>query len=444
MNRWCKALLVWAVLALPARAHFIWIVPVSYGNATNMLRVVFSDTLKPDSPELLKKIGGAEFFVRDASGRTTPLHKGDGGDAYVLAIPAGDPCTIAGVCRYGVSTHGGAEPFLLMYYPKVYQPVAPSLGQGTAPWDRLALEIVPVQGPALTCQVLWHGKPVAGAEVVALATRQGESTTLKTDEKGQFRCDMTKAGGLYGLRVRHDEAREGTLNGKTYKTVRHYATLVLEAPDRAAVEGDPEATRLLADARAARANWSNFPGFSADVTVNLDGREAQGHVTVDAKGKVHLDLADHAAATWARPMLASIVGHRLDNGQEAPTECLFADDNQHHPLGRAIRVVGDDYHSSYRVRDRQILVVNRTMNDVRFSITVMENRVNEQNQFLPACFTVSTWDLKTNALKSSQTHHQTWQRVGRFDLPETTTVVTAGSDKLETRTLKLSNVKLAQ
>jgi hypothetical protein len=81
---------------------------------------------------------------------------------------------------------------------------------------------------------------------------------------------------------------------------------------------------------------------------------------------------------------------------------------------------------------------------VRFSITVMENRVNEQNQFLPACFTVSTWDLKTNALKSSQTHHQTWQRVGRFDLPETTTVVTAGSDKLETRSLKLSNVKLAQ
>src|SRR5262249_9389231 len=39
------------------------------------------------------------------------------------------------------------------------------------------------------------------------------------------------AKGSYGLRVRHVEAREGELDGKKYKEVRHYATLVFEVEE---------------------------------------------------------------------------------------------------------------------------------------------------------------------------------------------------------------------
>jgi hypothetical protein len=55
---------------------------------------------------------------------------------------------------------------------------------------------------------------------------------------------------------------------------------------------------------------------------------------------------------------------------------------------------------------------------------------------------VNTWDPKTEALRSSQAFHQTWQRVGKYDLPATVTVVTATDGKQETRSLKLSNFKL--
>jgi hypothetical protein len=207
-------------------------------------------------------------------------------------------------------------------------------------------------------------------------------------------------------------------------------------------EADPAATRLLAEARAARATWRHFPGFRADLEINFDGKVFRGPVEVSPEGKVTLDLGDRHAETWARHTLGSVVGHRLDNSTGLKTPCAFADDNTQHPLGRAIRVLNDEFHSSYRIRDRQVIVVNREMPDSRFTITVLENRRNEEGQFLPVCYTVNTWDRKSGALRSAAGHHQTWQRVGRFDLPGTTTVVTATAGTLEARGLKLSNHRL--
>ena len=206
---------------------------------------------------------------------------------------------------------------------------------------------------------------------------------------------------------------------------------------------DAAATKLLADARAARATWENFPGFSADVEVNLDGKVTRGQVEVSAKGEVALKLEKGAAAEWARPTLRSIVGHRLDNSADLDTPCAFADDNAHHPLGRAIRVLNDEFHSSYRIRDRQVIVVNRSLRDTRFTITVLENRQSAEKKFLPVSYVVNTWNSEGGALRSSAAHHQTWQRVGAFDLPHTTTVVTASAGKLEARSLTLSNFRLS-
>jgi hypothetical protein len=207
-------------------------------------------------------------------------------------------------------------------------------------------------------------------------------------------------------------------------------------------EADPAATKLFAEARAARATWSNFPGFTADLEINHEGKVQKGKVEVSAAGKVTLMVPDPDASGWALRQLASIVSHRRDDGAAANSPCVFADDNADHPLGRAIRVLDDEFHSSYRIRDRQVIVVNRQMKESRFSIVVTENHVNEEKKFLPACYVVNTWDTKTDALQSSVTHHQTWQRVGKFDLPLATTIVEASAGKQEARSLKLSNHQL--
>jgi hypothetical protein len=216
-----------------------------------------------------------------------------------------------------------------------------------------------------------------------------------------------------------------------------------DPPEKKKPRADPEATKLLADARAARANWDDFPGLSAQVAVNVEGKISRGKVTVSSKGKVELEL-EGGEKEWARRMLASIVGHRLDDGTPLETPCAFADDVTEHPLGRAISVLNDEYHSSYRIRDRQVIVVNRQMGDTRFTITVLENRKNAEKKYLPASYVVNSWDAKTGALRSSVTHHNTWQRVGKFDLPRAATIVTATAGTQVTRTLALSECKLAE
>jgi hypothetical protein len=228
-----------------------------------------------------------------------------------------------------------------------------------------------------------------------------------------------------------------------YRFILALLTLTLFVPIAPAEEKkeDAAATKLLADARAARAEWVNFPGFEADVVVNLDGKTAKGTVKIGTKGDVTLSLRDaDEAEKWAKRQLASLVGHRLsDGGGGSDTPCAFADDVVDHPLGRAINVLNDEFHSSYRIRDRQVIVVNRSTKETRFTITVMENRLNADNKFLPISYVVNTWELKGDALVRSDTHHHTWKRVGAFDLPESLTVVSAMAGKQEARSMTLTN-----
>src|SRR5205807_2065783 len=143
--------------------------------------------------------------------------------------------------------------------------------------------------------------------------------------------------------------------------------------------------------------------------------------------------------------ISSIVGHRLSDGSELKTPCAFADEVTDHPMGRAIRVLNDEYHSSYRIRDRQVIEVNRRLGPtMRFTITVLANRKNAEKKYLPASYVVNTWNVKTGALQSSVTHHNTWRRVGKFDLPLACTVVSASGDGLVNRTLEFSNHKLLE
>jgi hypothetical protein len=218
--------------------------------------------------------------------------------------------------------------------------------------------------------------------------------------------------------------------------------MYLKAADTPAATAVPAATKLLADARAARALYENFPGFSADIEVNLDGKATRGHVEVSEKGKTNLTLDNPDGVKWAKNSLESIIAHRLSSGPDEETPCAFDDADEHHPLGRAVRVLNDEFHSSYRIRDRQVIVVNRQMPGARFTITVLKNIVTKENKFLPASFIVNTWDAKTNALTSSEAHHQTWQRIGAFDLPKETLSVKATANKQESRSLQLSHIRL--
>jgi hypothetical protein len=450
MKRLLCALLLLAC-AGSARAHFVWLLPGPRADKLSA-QIVFSDALSPDDAKFLKKIAHTKVYARAGEGKVVELKATMGKDALEVAVPGAGPQVVLAVCPYGVIARGKGEPFLLNYYAKSLvghtrkAPVPAKLF--TQPWDQAPLEVVVLPDKA-SARVLWRGKPLAGAEVSFLVPGKEDSVGDKTDKDGLAKLPPHAAAGTYGIRAGHTEAKAGELAGKKYGAVRHYATLTWHAmapsPRRGASRARPaasaEATKLLADARAARATWKDFPGLRADLEVNVDGKVTRGKVEVSPKGAVTVAL-EGDEKDWARRTLASIVGHRLDGSAARDTPCAFDDEVTDHPLGRAIRVLNDEFHSSYRIRDRQVIVVNRQQGPVRFSIVVLENRVNEERCFLPAHYVVNTWDVKSGELKSSVSHRQTWKRVGKFDLPVSATTVRAAAGKLETRVLTLSNHRL--
>ncbi|QDU95695.1 DUF3386 family protein [Lignipirellula cremea] len=156
-----------------------------------------------------------------------------------------------------------------------------------------------------------------------------------------------------------------------------------------------------------------------------------------------LKLPAPAAETFAKAILNSIVGHRLDRRLDVGEPCAFVDEVTNHPLGRAVRVLKDGPGTNYRIRDKEVIQVNRTMGGVRYTHTILENEHNVDMKHLTVAYVADLWDAKTGALVRTDTNHQTWIRVGKFDLPEVVTRIRATPDHgLEVGTLKLSNLKL--
>src|SRR4029453_2931481 len=133
------------------------------------------------------------------------------------------------------------------------------------------------------------------------------------------------------------------------------------------------------------------------VAGSLDGRTFEGAVDIDAGGKVVYTDDDGSSADavdgWVYEQLASIVLHRLARPQSGERPVLrFAESKEGHPLGRLLLFDGGQMASSYRVKDEQVMVVNRHFGKENMTITVLDNDRNKEGLFLPRSYTVQWWD----------------------------------------------------
>ena len=80
-------------------------------------------------------------------------------------------------------------------------------------------------------------------------------------------------------------------------------------PDQPTVADDPQAREVLRRAFENTARWpKDFKGFTADLSVNLNGRELHGPVIVKGPREVSVQLADGDLQKWAQDQLAMIAG----------------------------------------------------------------------------------------------------------------------------------------
>ncbi|HEY2827010.1 MAG TPA: DUF3386 family protein [Pirellulales bacterium] len=464
MRSACKWIVLLTAMGIsrPAAAHFLWL-QVDPADKPTRVNLWFSESFEPGDANLLDKVAKTKAWICEADGSNRPLVlqkqvSGDQGawSAAIEAMPAGQTksACIEATCDYGVVSRGGST-FLLQYSARHLPAGTGGELRNVANHSSIPLEVNARQkNNELAISIQFDKKPTTDAQLFVIGP-DNEERELKLDSNGNAQIEKA-APGNYAIRAGLYQKISGERDGKKYDEVRHWSTLTFElasgkeyaaaAPKKLSVVktvGDPAAVELLRKARDGRAVWVNFPGFTADVSVAVDGKSEHGALAVDDSSTASVKLTDEKLREWAEEQASTLVQHRLPSGfsDEKPT---FADDGKNHPLGRLIQLGDSDYSSAYRIRDNMVTEVNRHAGPVRFTISVLETEQNKDGKYLPRVFSMTTWDEKTNQVKSSSTYLNTWTRVGNFDLPERILEVQTGPGDRHVREMTFTNYRLSE
>jgi len=434
------ATLVLAISPATASAHFLFIHLGAAAEAGRVAEVFFSERAVAGDPRFTDKIAGTQLWLQTTPGQFEPLVVRQGHDRLRASIPLSGNLIVVGQLDYGVLQRPLQKPFLLRHYCKAMAGDPAEL-EKLSPRPAAAVEIIgTVRGDSIELLALRDGQPYPGAKFSTVdADLVGDE--LVADDQG--RATWKPSGpGRQCVYMSNTRPIAGEHDGKPYQEIREFATLAFTWPV-ATQETDAEAIRLFDEALAARAQWKNFPGFSANLEGVVEGRTFAGKIKVDATGDVTIDSDDEVAQVWAEETLRSICMHRIaSETNNTPSRLRYADDDLTHPLGRLLAYEGGQFASSYRIKDQQILVVNRHFGPKLVTITVLDNDRNPDGAFLPRSYTVQTWETATGKLLESEAVQDRWQRVGDFDLPALHQATTSSDQGQVVRTITLTDHEL--
>ncbi len=215
-----------AVVAVPqlAQAHFPWLV-VDEGHGK--LGVYFGELAEPDDPAMLKYLEGSQAWAVASKRAPQEISLARTEEEFSGDIPGEVDGRQLFVLHkdFGIFSRGDT-PFRLQYYAKTGPALVSSAWSEVDCGKLMPLDLIPERdGGEVRIQVLWHGKPDAGAEV-NVSGPGIEDVEATSDKKGWVRFELGDAG-LYSIRAKHVEDESGTIDGKSFSDVRHYSTLAL-------------------------------------------------------------------------------------------------------------------------------------------------------------------------------------------------------------------------
>ncbi|MCE9536637.1 MAG: DUF3386 domain-containing protein [Nitrospirae bacterium] len=213
------------------------------------------------------------------------------------------------------------------------------------------------------------------------------------------------------------------------------------------VVDDPKARELLRQAFEKTARWpKDFKGFTADLTVNVNGKETKGPVMVKGPREVSVQLGDPEVQKWAQEQLGSIAVHRGPRSfEESDGKYSLTMEEDGHPFGTKLNIHGSN--SFYRLKDNRITQINRKMAHpgmppFAFTINVEESALTQDQKNLTTKYSVyyfSPTDGKLNNVESFTDSHV---RVGSSDLPATRRIITYENGAVVVKNLTFTNHKL--
>jgi len=213
------------------------------------------------------------------------------------------------------------------------------------------------------------------------------------------------------------------------------------------VTDDPQARDLLRRAFEGTARWQkDFKGFTADLTVNVNGKETSGPVIVKGPREVSVQLGDGETQKWAQEQLGMIAVHRGPRSfEESDGKYSLTMEEDGHPLGTKLNIHGS--HSFYRLKDNRITQINRKMahpgmNPFAFTINVEESAITQDQKNLTTKYTVYYYSPSDSKLTNVESFTDTHVRVGASDLPATRRIITYENGQVVVKNLTFKNHKL--
>lgn len=218
-------------------------------------------------------------------------------------------------------------------------------------------------------------------------------------------------------------------------------------PAPSTVADDPRARDLLRRAFEATARWpKDFQGFTADLTVNVNGNETNGSVLVKSPREVSVQLGDGDIQKWAQEQLSMIAVHRGPRSfDESDGKYTLTMEEDGHPLGVKLTIHGSN--SYYRLKDNRITQINRKMahpgmNPFAFTINVEESAVTKDQKNLTTKYTVYYYSPTDGTLTNVESFTDTHIRIGACDLPATRRIITYEGKQVVVKYLNFTNHSL--
>jgi len=213
------------------------------------------------------------------------------------------------------------------------------------------------------------------------------------------------------------------------------------------VTDDPHARDLLRRAFERTARWQkDFQGFTADLTVNVNGKETSGPISVKGPREVSVQLGDGETQKWAQEQLGMIAVHRGPRSfEESDGKYTLTMEEDGHPFGTKLNIHGSN--SFYRIKANRITQINRKMahpgmNPFAFTINVEESAITQDQKNLTTKYTVYYYSPTDGKLTNVESFTDTHVRVGSSDLPATRRIITYENGQVVVKNLTFKNHKL--
>ncbi|HEY6973655.1 MAG TPA: DUF3386 family protein [Nitrospiraceae bacterium] len=213
------------------------------------------------------------------------------------------------------------------------------------------------------------------------------------------------------------------------------------------VSDDPHARELLRRAFENTARWQpDFKGFTADLTVNINGKETSGPVIVKGPREVSVQLSDGDVQKWAQEQLGMIAVHRGPRSfEESDGKYTLTAEEDGHPLGTKLNIHGSN--SFYRLKNNRITQINRTMAHhgmapFAFTINVEESAITQDQKNLTTKYSVYYYSPADGKLNNVESFTDTHVRVGASDLPATRRIISFENGQVTVKSLTFTNHRL--